>query len=62
MRIVGMIGVQREVGASAGATVSVFGGGINPRGEIPAGVDPDYILEFARAHERLAEILRKSFA
>ena len=38
VQIVGMIGVQREVGATAGATVSVFGGGINPSGEIPAGV------------------------
>jgi len=51
VQIVGMIGVQREVVATAGATVSVFGGGINPSGEIPSGVDPDYILEFARAHE-----------
>ncbi len=49
VRILGMIGVQRE--AAAGAAVSVFGGGINPGAELPAGIDPDYILEFARAHE-----------
>ena len=49
VRIGGMIGVQRE--AAAGAAVSVFGGGINPGAELPAGIDPDYILEFARAHE-----------
>ena len=51
VRIVGMIGVQREDTATAGASLSVFGGGINPGGEIPAGVDPDYIAEFARSHE-----------
>ncbi len=50
VRIVGMIGVQREAASAAGATVSVFGGGINPGAELPAGIDPDYILEFARAH------------
>lgn len=51
VRIVGMIGVQREAASAAGATVSVFGGGINPGAELPAGIDPDYILEFARVHE-----------
>ena len=51
IRIVGMIGVQRETSAAAGATVSVFGGGINPGAALPAGIDPDYILEFARVHE-----------
>ena len=49
--IVGMIGVAREPAATAGATLSVFGGGINPGAEVPAGVDGDYILEFARVHE-----------
>ena len=51
VKVVGMIGVQREDAATAGASLSVFGGGINPGGEVPAGVDPDYIAEFARAHE-----------
>ncbi len=49
--IVGMIGVTREPAAAAGATLSVFGGGINPGAQVSAGVDGDYILEFARAHE-----------
>ena len=47
VRIVGMIGVTREAQATSGATLSVFGGGINPGAEVPAGVDGDYILEFA---------------
>ena len=51
VRIVGMIGVAREAAAASGATLSVFGGGINPGAEVPAGVDGDYILEFARVHE-----------
>ena len=51
VRIVGMIGVQREASAAAGATVSVFGGGINPGAVLPAGIDPDYILQFAQVHE-----------
>lgn len=51
VRIVGMIGVTRETAATSGATLSVFGGGINPGAEVPAGVDGDYILEFARVHE-----------
>ncbi len=51
LRIVGMIGVTREAAATSGATLSVFGGGINPGAEVPAGVDGDYILEFARVHE-----------
>ena len=46
-----MIGVTREAAAASGATLSVFGGGINPGAEVPAGVDGDYILEFARVHE-----------
>ncbi len=46
-----MIGVQREASSDAGATISVFGGGINPGAELPAGTNPDYILEFAGAHE-----------
>ena len=51
VRIVGMIGVTREAAGTSGATLSVFGGGINPGAEVPAGVDGDYILEFARVHE-----------
>ena len=51
VNIVGMIGTQRETVSNSGATVSVFGGGINPGSELPRGIDPDYILEFARAHE-----------
>ena len=51
VRIVGMIGVTREAQATSGATLSVFGGGINPRAEVPTGVDGEYILEFARVHE-----------
>ena len=51
VNIVGMIGTQRETVSNARATVSVFGGGINPGSELPRGIDPDYILEFARAHE-----------
>ena len=51
VRIVGMIGVTREAAATSGATLSVFGGGINPGAEVPAGVDGDYILEFAQVHE-----------
>ena len=51
VRIVGMIGVTREASSHSGATLSVFGGGINPGAEVPAGVDGEYILEFARVHE-----------
>lgn len=51
VNIVGMIGTQRETVSNARAAVSVFGGGINPGSELPRGIDPDYILEFARAHE-----------
>lgn len=49
--IIGMIGVVREASANQGATLSLFGGGINPGAEVPSGVDPDYILDFARTHE-----------
>ena len=49
--IIGMIGVVREADANRGATLSLFGGGINPGAEVPSGVDPDYILDFARTHE-----------
>ena len=49
--IIGMIGVVREAAANRGATLSLFGGGINPGAEVPAGVDPDYILDFAQTHE-----------
>ena len=51
VNIVGMIGTQRETVSNERAIVSVFGGGINPGSELPRGIDPDYILEFARAHE-----------
>ena len=51
VEIMGMIGVNRERDASRGVTVSLFGGGINPADEIPAGIDPDYIAEFSQAHE-----------
>ena len=50
--IVGMIGVVRESQANRGATLSLVGGGINPGAEVPSGVDPDYILDFARTHEQ----------
>ncbi|MYC33630.1 MAG: LLM class flavin-dependent oxidoreductase [Chloroflexi bacterium] len=46
-----MIGVVRAAAANQGATLSLFGGGINPGAEVPSGVDPDYILDFARTHE-----------
>ena len=49
--IIGMIGVVREADANRGATLSLFGGGINPGAEVPSGVDPDYIRDFARTHE-----------
>lgn len=51
IEIIGMIGVNRERDSSRGVTVSLFGGGINPADEIPSGIDPEYITEFARAHE-----------
>ena len=51
VNIIGMIGTQRETVSNSGATVSVFGGRINPGSELPRGIDPDYILEFVQAHE-----------
>ena len=51
IEIIGMIGVNRERDSSRGVTVSLFGGGINPAGEIPSGIDPEYITEFAQTHE-----------
>ncbi len=51
VEILGMIGVNRERDSSRGVTVSLFGGGINPADEIPAGIDPNYIAEFSLAHE-----------
>ena len=51
IEVIGMIGVNRERDSARGVTVSLFGGGINPADEIPAGVDPDYIAEFSQAHE-----------
>ena len=52
IEVIGMIGVNRERDSSRGVTVSLFGGGINPADEIPAGVDGDYIAEFSQAHEQ----------
>ncbi len=46
-----MIGVNREVPSSSGASLSTFGGAINPGGSVSSGLDPDYIVEFARIHE-----------
>ena len=51
IEIIGMIGVNKERDSSRGVTVSLFGGGINPADEIPAGIDPEYIAEFSQAHE-----------
>ena len=51
IEVIGMIGVNRERDSSRGVTVSLFGGGINPADEIPAGIDPEYIAEFSQAHE-----------
>ncbi len=51
VRIVGMLGAAREPSAAAGAALSVFGGDINPGALAPAGVDGDYIQEFAQVHE-----------
>lgn len=51
IEIIGMIGVNQERDSSRGVTVSLFGGGINPADEIPAGIDPEYIAEFSQAHE-----------
>lgn len=51
IEVIGMIGVNRERDSARGVTVSLFGGGINPADEIPAGIDPDYIAEFSQAHE-----------
>ena len=51
VEIMGMIGVNRERDSSRGVTVSLFGGGINPADEIPAGIDAEYIAEFSQAHE-----------
>ena len=47
-----MIGVIREAASSAGASLSTFGGAINPGGSVPGGVDPQYIVDFATAHEK----------
>jgi len=46
-----MIGAKREAASSAGAALSVIGGGNDPGQSIPSGVDGDYIVEFARLHE-----------
>ena len=51
-KLLAWIGVNRERDSSRGVTVSLFGGGINPADEIPAGVDGDYIAEFSQAHEQ----------
>ena len=52
VNIIGMIGVAREASINSGASLSVFGGGINPGGEVLPGIDPDYIAEFAETHEK----------
>ena len=49
--IIGMIGVHRESEGQSGASLSVFGGVINPGSEIPIGIDKPYISEFSKAHE-----------
>lgn len=49
--IIGMIGVHRESEGQSGASLSVFGGVINPGSEIPVGLDKSYISEFSQAHE-----------
>ena len=46
-----MIGVHRESEGQSGASLSVFGGVINPGSEIPVGIDKPYISEFSKAHE-----------
>ena len=51
LEIIGMIGVQREVSESGGSALSVIGGAADPGESIPLGIDTDYIVEFARAHE-----------
>ena len=51
VEIIGMIGVNREVPSSSAASLSTFGGAINPGGAVSSGLDSDYILEFATAHE-----------
>jgi alkanesulfonate monooxygenase len=50
--IIGMIGVKREAESSAGAALSVIGGGNDPTGAIPSGVDGAYIADFTRVHEQ----------
>lgn len=51
IEIIGMIGVKRESSSSAGAALSVIGGGADPGQSIPLGIDTDYIVEFSKAHE-----------
>ena len=51
VEIIGMIGVNREAPSSSGASLSTFGGAINPGGSVSAGVDTQYIAEFAQVHE-----------
>ena len=51
VEIIGMIGVIREAASSAGASLSTFGGAINPGGSVPGGVDTQYIVDFALVHE-----------
>ena len=52
VKVIGMIGVAKEASINSGASLSVFGGGINPGGEVLPGIDPDYIAEFAVTHEK----------
>ncbi|HCG90592.1 MAG TPA: alkanesulfonate monooxygenase [Dehalococcoidia bacterium] len=51
LEIIGMIGTQKEENSQSGASLSVFGGVINPGSEIPVGLDKSYISEFSKAHE-----------
>lgn len=51
VEVIGMIGVKREAADSAGAALSVIGGGADPGDSIPLGIDTDYIVEFSKAHE-----------
>ena len=34
VKVIGMIGVVKEASINSGASLSVFGGGINPGGEV----------------------------
>ena len=38
VKVIGMIGVVKEASINSGASLSVFGGGINPGGEVLPGI------------------------